>query len=588
MNNILLTTSLIFCFSTSADLIGHHKESVKSITIPETGLVLSSDTILRANVINLNGKIETLGHKLFIDAQNLNIGSKGKIIGFSNPAEGQVLIPESITHVPSKAGRSGDHGATGAQGLKGHNGYEGTDARQDSRSVTVYAKEIKGHLYIDGNGQEGGAGGRGGKGGRGGDGGDGRAGHVKAKWDHCAERRNGGNAGRGGAPGLGGDGGKGGRGGNNIEVILRSDDISKELVSITSLPGAGGKGGMSGEYGEPGQAGGPGKGGNDSFTFGFKVRDCDTNGGSNSTAGSINESEAQRLARTGKAGEKSQVGIKKINSLSAKELSNLKGSLENNIIKFHLSRLFHKNKLELYSYLAGRVEFSIDGFDKDLLESLMLADKEVVVEFKNFLETKLLTEVDQRLSKALKEFKNDIHEIVSILNLVEKSEIEEAHEKILSQVKNDEKKLSSKVEDLIVECLDYRDVSSFYYDEMTPGFAKVPSCEVGGLTNLRKDFFAKLEINQSYKPTVFPNSLIELLKIEEVASSSRNPAQTIIDTIIINNQKLKASNFKEALNINKDSFTVTSYEVSKKNKLNLSEIITNFKIALAALEVLGE
>ncbi len=35
------------------------------------------------------------------------------------------------------------------------------DARQDSRSITVYAKEIKGHLSIDGNGQQGGTGGRG-------------------------------------------------------------------------------------------------------------------------------------------------------------------------------------------------------------------------------------------------------------------------------------------------------------------------------------------------------------------------------------------------------------------------------------------
>lgn len=588
LNNFLLLTSLAFCLNSNADLIGHQKERAKSITISETGIVLNSDTVLRADVINLDGQIETLGHKLFIDAQILNVGVKGRIVGFTRPADNQVLIPESITHVPAKAGRSGNHGATGAQGLKGHTGFSGVDARQDSRSITVYAKEIKGHLSIDGNGQQGGAGGRGGKGGQGGDGGDGRPGHVRAKIDHCAEKRDGGNAGRGGAPGLGGDGGKGGLGGNNIEVILRSDETSSDFVSITSLPGNGGSGGITGEYGIPGQAGGPGRGGDDEIKFGLTIRSCSTSAGSRSSAGSINESEAQRLERNGAIGEKSNKEVKKIDSLKARELSNLKENLESNIIRFHLSRLFHKNKLELYSYLAGRTEFSIDELDIELFQLLEKADKEIVREFKSFFETKLLVELNQRYRKSLKEFKNDIHDIISILDLIEKSSVEEAHQKILAEVKDDENKLINNIEDLIVECMDYRDVSAHYYDQMIPNFVKVPSCEVGGMTNLRKDFFAKLEINQSYRPTIFPESLNEFLEVKDVELSNRNPAQTIIDTIILNNKKLKTSNFKDALNINKDVFTVTSYEVLKKSKLELSGIITNFKISFAALEVFGE
>lgn len=585
LNKTLVLFALCFSFSTTyAELIGHTKETIKSITIPEKGIVLSSDTILRANIINLNGQIETLGHKLFIDTKKLNIGENGRIVGFTKPALAQVLVPQEITFVPAKAGRNGMHGATGFQGRKGSTGYAGVDARQDSKSITVYAKEISGQLYINANGEQGGKGGKGGKGGRGGDGGDGLGGSVNAKWDHCASPKNGGNAGRGGAQGLGGDGGVGGRGGNNIEVIFRSDDVTKDKAIITSLAGLGGLGGEVGEYGDPGQAGGAGSGGKDTFEVGFKFRECETSAGASSTAGEINESLSAKETRVGAKGEQTLVRAKEINSDSALELSNLKENFSENLIRFQLSRLFHKNKLELYSYLAGRAEFNYDDFDDDLKESLFQVDKSTVLEFRDFLKEKLIPQI----SKKQNEYKSQIEEIVSVLDLLEKSMIDYAYTKIKDQINLDEKKLLSKIDDLITECLDYREVTRAYYLDLVPIFAKIPTCEVGGLTNLRNDFFAKLEINQSYKPTAFPKDFEELIDKDKVEKANREIAQVIIETIIINNQKLKVSNFKDALNINEDEYVVTSYEVSKKSELNLKQIITNFKIDLAALEVLNE
>lgn len=577
-------------------LLGYKGQKVNEVTISENGLSLTTDTVIRATTIKLNGEVITNGHQLLLDTNSLVIGGKGKITGFKEPAPSQVLIPAAISTVPGKAGRDDIHGRTGDRGYKGKEGYEGIAGRQDSKSIQVIANNIEGQLTINGNGQTGGRGGKGGKGGRGGDGGNGLNGDVEAVWGGLggSKGRPGGNAGRGGAPGHGGNGGQGGKGGNNIEVILKTSDTNIQKTQITSEKGEGGSGGEVGDYGDPGQPGSPGS---DSSTRTFWGEKISVPGGSGSTPGVVDESPAQKNKRVGAKGKLSSIGKTSLTKLPIDEIEQLKKTLEKNIINFHIQRLFYKSKLELFSYLVGRVEFNLDEMDEEgkleLLSSFDLMDLSLVTEMNSFLKEKLLVEIQGQENRGLRSFQNEVQLISKILDQIQQHKIENAHTMVKDMLDDAEKYLLMNVDDLALECYDYNQIIVEQFPEVIPQFIKTPTCQKNGLTSLRNDFFAELILNEPYKPTVFPSSIIEQLDIKSDTGVNvildRLPSnETIIDTIVINNKKLKRRNFQEALNIKNESEIVTSYEVNKKGTLDLSKIITNLKIIYAALGVLNE
>ena len=224
------------------------------VVIPQGGLELSADTILKVDELILEGALVTNGHALHIDVLQLTFRDNGKIVAFRTP-------PPQTPQPPDGAqGRIGSsRSGTGGPGQTPPKAGNGSMGEPHPLAITVYAARVIGTPIVDGSGQKGGQGAHGAKGGKGGTGGHGRDGHASCWGAIGINIWNGDNGGSGGQAAPGGAGGDGGPGGAPVPIVFITGQALNGPGLVTSKPGGGGD---PGQPGDPGDQGDGGSGGN--------------------------------------------------------------------------------------------------------------------------------------------------------------------------------------------------------------------------------------------------------------------------------------------------------------------------------------
>ncbi len=320
------------------DFGGSIKSGIYRMIIPESGLVLSQNEILRAEEIVISGPIETRGHELILDARRVEFIKGGKILGFTHEAQ-----PTLSVGLPGNKGGQGcdncepadpftiraNKGGAGGGGTSGGLGAAGVQGDLQPLQVRFFSASILGQPILTLKGQKGGKGGFGGKGGDGGNGGKG--GKARATcfvWASYGP----GQGGESGLRGQGGKGGTGGRGGQSIPLqFLTSQTLSslKTDLIVTEQ----GEGGDGGDPGESGNGGSPGDGG-DGDSAGCLFFSIQFGSG---PGGHVNKKNPANLGR----GEGGEVGQNIPNGLSIKDVSELelqRGDVLRSWFQFHWSR----------------------------------------------------------------------------------------------------------------------------------------------------------------------------------------------------------------------------------------------------------
>ncbi len=231
---------------------------------------LTENTFIEADEVILSADLITNGYKLKVITQRLTIRNSAKIIAFDRPQLAQKFVPD-VGRTGGKGanagGRSNTPGGTGKQGAEGKPGKNGEDGMKKPGEIFIFAANLNGNLYIDGEGQTGGKGGVGGKGGKGGPGGRGSKANTKCgRADTWA-----GHGGTGGIGGKGGKGGMGGIGGAPVPIVFIEGIVNQSTKTLISKPGRPGEPGEGGQPGDPGNGGPGGKG--DSQNCGYKQDD---------------------------------------------------------------------------------------------------------------------------------------------------------------------------------------------------------------------------------------------------------------------------------------------------------------------------
>lgn len=575
--------------SSERGFFGQEVEPAKVVTI--NGLTLKSDALIRADKVIIAGQIETLGHRLEIDARVIESKIELDIIGFTKAAPKMTFIPEPILTVPGKAGLSGIHGLKGSRGNQGTTGKEGIAGRQDSKVIIISAQKIIGTLDINGNGQKGGQGGKGGNGGQGGDGGDGRKGDANSEWYGYTGGTPGGNAGEGGNAGLGGNGGRGGRGGNNIPVIVNTpQEILRTSVKVTSNLGEPGVGGEVGEYGAVGNPGNPGGG----DTTGDLWWEHSVPGGSGASKGSIGESKEDKVKRKGPKGHMTEAPHVKPLLDDTREIAVLKKQIDSNAINLNLLRYQNKALLEMIGYLSGRVTSQVAQMDPVMLllmmEAYTEADANFVENMRDFVSVEYLEEIKESIEASeedetkerLGELLNDTNLLLGLLDGVLAKDFQKVEKSLEKLFNRSSFSLVDAVDSLGDLCLDYLSLEKLRFPGLTPNFLGSPVCKKNGVVALRNDIFAEIRINEPYLPTLFPDYLKGGVSLEVIGNlPDRGPSNIpFINTVVINNQRLDNDQYQVSLNQRKEQASILSYDVALKEKPSEEDLINNYKIIL--------
>jgi hypothetical protein len=235
----------------------------KTLIVPEDkAWILTEDTQLKIDRLEINGTIYTRGHLFSVYVGKLFFGPKGVIKTFDQSAHDSTNNqPVPATPPPQidqkhkcKPGHVGVAGTIGLDGV--HD--ELTDGRKDPQPIKIFAAELEGVAKIEAIGQKGGRGMKGGTGGKGGQGGRGGEADADQGFLGLGSTCDGGPGGVGGKGGQGGNGGIGGTGGPAPQVEfsvanLRSPQIFSQ--NITLREGDGGDGGLVGDGGDGGTGG---------------------------------------------------------------------------------------------------------------------------------------------------------------------------------------------------------------------------------------------------------------------------------------------------------------------------------------------
>ena len=216
-NTALITSTLVGSTIYASELyegpIGDKWYPISELVIPAEGLELTKDTVLNVDRLILKGDIVTKGHRLKINAHEINFENSSQVIGFK-----EAQVPQNMTPPPyESAAIQGSHsnsryskGGDGGNGASGRNGFDGIEGRQDSKEINIFSLSYNGKIKINGNGEKGGKGGKGGQGQDGGLGGNGINAHSAPDCNPFSghdgyDGTNGGRGGFPGAPGIGGE-----------------------------------------------------------------------------------------------------------------------------------------------------------------------------------------------------------------------------------------------------------------------------------------------------------------------------------------------------------------------------------------------
>lgn len=272
----------------------------RTLIVPEEKVwILTEDTHLKIDRLEIHGTIYTRGNLFSVYAGKLIFGPKGVIKSYDKNAPNSLKAqPIPTTPLPQKDQTSkckpGYVGQVGTAGLDAVHD-ELTDGRKDPQPIKIFAAELEGIARIEAIGQKGGQGMKGGTGGKGGQGGRGGSADANKGFLGMGSTCNGGTGGAGGIGGQGGNGGIGGTGGPAPLVEfsvanLRSPQIFSENIFLRE--GDGGAGGFVGNGGDGGVAG---------------------SGGGSDRGKPITQSlwgSTAKAGGTGAAGKKGAVGVK--------------------------------------------------------------------------------------------------------------------------------------------------------------------------------------------------------------------------------------------------------------------------------------
>jgi hypothetical protein len=608
--------ALLFNSSAKADLlyegpIGDKWYPVSELVIPESGLELKQDTVLSVDRLILKGDIITKGHRLKINAHEINFENSSKIIGFKNPAPAQTMMPAAFISSAKQGSHSGSRshaGGAGTNGDSGRNGFDGMDGRQDSKEIDIFSLVFNGNVIINGNGQKGAKGGKGGRGQNGGRGGTGSKGYAKARCIESDTEHRGSNGGPGGYPGEPGVGGQGGMGGNNIPVKVYSAlSISPSRLNIETRNGLPGDAGDAGEWGSPG-AGGAGGGSDDDTddcSFGLKVwvEKAHASGGSpgsqrDYSAAHKNQKSKQAKGKVGRANENSITSPEKsfYQELREKQLA-----VYDNAYRFHYARLF-QFLIQDGIRLATQSQFNrsmVGVIDQEILESMIQSD-EILIEkliyyWKSYFIDRLLQEDDLSFEK--QEYLEIASEFIGLLSSLKGSN-STADQMILDW----NEKLGLITDKTSMEILTLNKSCTVFLKKKKQAFAgelpftdlfNVPVCTKAEIQNLIRDPSAPIKlVAQRSSEHVFPPQAIDLkvnliqrtLKEGDRQPLSSNPFQIVI----VNNRRYTLGDFATIRDTNTNEMTdrglLESLNYFEEQDVTISSYPKFIKILLNGLQ----
>ena len=213
------------------------------VVLQEGALVMSREhdiRLLTLNMINQGGVIRTTPAPL---------PDRGRASSGHNARHHDRRYRECDCCAPT------EHGQEGGRGKRGDAGLPGVPAA----GVILMSASINGSLHVEAIGGRGGKGGDGGHGGNGGHGRGASEGESDFLDAFCkCGGHDGGRGGRGGDGGMGGNGGDGGMGGQVL--IITTDALPRESLTLLNHGGDGGEGGQGGIGGKPGEGGHGGDG----------------------------------------------------------------------------------------------------------------------------------------------------------------------------------------------------------------------------------------------------------------------------------------------------------------------------------------
>ncbi|WP_152599861.1 hypothetical protein [Noviluteimonas dokdonensis] len=206
------------------------------MTLRREDIPVDRPTIIWADIVTLEGRLETKGHSFGITARQLNF-AQNALIDTSGPEASPSFPAGDKASLGINQGDNGRNGDNGGQGA-----YAG--------SVLLIADTILGEISVFAPG------GDGGDAQSGGDGAKGATAPPQPK--KCRPGIQGGAGGRGGLAGKPGDGGPGAR----VQIYS-----SRNADSTPEFNVEGGKAGAQASHGNPGEGGDGGRGGEISYTL---------------------------------------------------------------------------------------------------------------------------------------------------------------------------------------------------------------------------------------------------------------------------------------------------------------------------------
>lgn len=313
--------------------LGDQWEKYQIIRVNEQ-LDMKSALVIKTDKLILGADIITNGHKLDIEAREIEIQNNAKVMGFSAPYVRILTVPNGPGNMGTPGTYPGGNGGTGPDGDPGIDGLPGV---LTPAPITIKVLKVEGSLYVNGDGQQGGRGGKGAPGGKGGKGGNGMHGWASIGASCDGNGRPGTSGGNGGAGGLGGKGGRGGDGGANISIELL---LPSTTYSYQSLPGRPGKGGERGNLGESGDVG---KGGNGAYDeYKNLIYKCGHSEPAGSDGIKIQRTESSNSIkmRTGDDGKEYSGSLNPTYDQEVNSLFGQKDSVLSETYSFHFARLY--------------------------------------------------------------------------------------------------------------------------------------------------------------------------------------------------------------------------------------------------------
>lgn len=540
-----------------------------TVTAP---ISLNSSLVIRTDKLIIESSIITNGHRLDIEAREIEVRNGSRIIAFDSPQEGIGSIPAA----PINNGKTGNYpGGDGGTGPDGESGFNGLEGRVDPAHISVKSLLVSGSLNINADGQKGGQGGKGGPGGKGGKGGDGKNGWAKIGWTCDGKGDPGTPGGNGGAGGLGGKGGKGGKGGANVGLALL---LPEGGLTYSSEAGKGGAGGEPGDIGPSGDIGIGGRGGHDSYD---KLYSCShsTNAGANGRQLVRRESEQQRNGRRGEDGENFQSKLNEVLAQSPLKLHEQKQLVLGDAFSFHYARLFRTLLQDSLRVIAQQelTRTKLEGTNIEVAAVLRGANQQILEQLLVAWSRHFIDQIEG--VSEFSSYKTSAQHLLKILTSLKTLEIDPGvvNKEINSLIMSADKLVKTKLRSLSLQCLKFNEILLENSTALEFGAIQTPVCTQEAIAELMKSPRKPVVVNVKVEKGIFgelENSAS--IKVEESeVNQERRVAQISNEVIILYNRTYTEKDFERARPIAGDGTQlaeIVSYQIPVESKVDLTTL----------------